>query len=94
MGRGRGDGRGLGRNRDRSREALRLWTTKEALFKANAANEGTLLTHYVLDEPGAATGTARWTAEAGSAFRYASLPLAGGGALTLAVRFPMKGATS
>ena len=58
---------------ERPREAsglLRLWTVKEALFKATPANAGAQLLDYRLDDPGAAAGTAR--DGRGNAFRYAS----------------------
>ena len=70
---------------DRDRERVRLWTVKEALFKANPGNEGTLLGHYLLDEPGARKGLARWKAETTAGFVYASVLLAPG-AVSLAVR--------
>ena len=41
------------------RHLLRLWCTKEAVFKANPENRGTLLGDYELVEPGACSGEAR-----------------------------------
>lgn len=40
----------------RSRPLLRLWTVKEALFKANPGNTGTLLADYLTADPGALRG--------------------------------------
>ena len=48
---------------------LRLWTVKEALFKAHLANEGLTLATFALDDPGAWLGTA---SGAGERFRYGS----------------------
>lgn len=41
------------------RQLLRLWCTKEAVFKSNPENRGTLLGDYELVEPGAYFGEAR-----------------------------------
>jgi len=38
---------------------LRLWTVKEALYKANPDNAGTVLNEYETHNPGANAGTAR-----------------------------------
>ncbi len=38
---------------------LRLWTVKEALYKANPENASTVLAEYQLDEPGAESARAR-----------------------------------
>ena len=43
----------------RSDEQVRLWTTKEALFKADPDNEQSVLQSYLLLDPGSATGAAR-----------------------------------
>lgn len=43
----------------RSRHLLRLWCVKEAVFKANPDNHGTLLGDYALVEPTATRGAAR-----------------------------------
>lgn len=69
----------------RDRERVRLWTVKEALFKANPRNRDTLLGHYLLEDPGSLTGTARWREEAAATFRYAGVML-DPGALSLAIR--------
>jgi 4'-phosphopantetheinyl transferase EntD len=55
---------------------LRVWTAKEAAFKADPANRGAVLRDYVLDTPLASHGTAR----RGTDFtaRYDSQPLANG----------------
>jgi len=49
---------------------LRLWTVKEALFKATPDNADRRLLDYRVTDPSAATGTA--TDVAGRTFRYAS----------------------
>ena len=59
---------------------LRLWTVKEALFKANLANAQTLVGHYSVADPAALAGEARWRERR---FRYASVDVEGG-VLTLA----------
>ncbi len=46
------------RFRHQARERLRLWTAKEALFKANPGNDGTSLMDYRLTNPSTHTGTA------------------------------------
>jgi acyl carrier protein len=43
---------------DRPADLLRLWTVKEALFKADPHNAGTVLTDYVLATPRAGRGLA------------------------------------
>ncbi len=42
----------------RADELLRLWTVKEAAFKANLGNAGTTLIQYRIDDPALAGGTA------------------------------------
>ena len=69
----------------RGEERVRLWTVKEALFKANPANQGTLLGHCLLEDPGAVAGAARRRGDPAARLRYASVPLDGGGALSVAV---------
>jgi acyl carrier protein len=49
---------------------LRLWTVKEALFKADLGNATTTLRDYAIDDPAAVTGLAR--APSGVRFVYAS----------------------
>ena len=51
-------------------DVLRLWTVKEALFKATPDNADRRLLDYRVTDPSAATGTA--TDVAGRTFRYAS----------------------
>jgi acyl carrier protein len=58
---------------DRPAELLRLWTVKEALFKADPGNAGTVLIDYALDDPAAVRGGAHRAS--GPAFRYASASL-------------------
>jgi len=64
---------------------LRLWTVKEALFKATPGNAGAVLGDYALDRPGAPGGTAR--GPGGAVLRYATAPAAGG-VLAVAVCLP------
>lgn len=52
---------------------LRLWTVKEALFKADRHNRGCVLTHYEVANPFLEEGTA--TNQRGETFRYCSVPL-------------------
>ena len=63
---------GLGHG-TRDAALLRLWTTKEALFKACAGNAALLLADLALADPAAATGTARRHDRADAALRYCSL---------------------
>ena len=63
---------------------LRLWTVKEALYKAHLANAGTVLAHYPVEDPGAEAGRAGLRGEAGWPLRYATLAL-GEGFLTVAI---------
>jgi phosphopantetheinyl transferase (holo-ACP synthase) len=49
---------------------LRLWCTKEAVFKANPCNSGRMLVDHELDEPAQACGQAR--ACTGQKFEYTS----------------------
>jgi 4'-phosphopantetheinyl transferase EntD len=61
-------------------ERLRLWTVKEALFKADLDNSGTVLSDYATADPSAASG---WAAPSPArdrpgAWLYASLPVEGG----------------
>ena len=54
---------------------LRLWTTKEALFKADPDNAGRVMTNYRLEDPSLETGRA-FALE--TELVYASLPIPGG----------------
>jgi acyl carrier protein len=54
----------------REAEHVRLWTVKEALFKADLGNGSTTLRDYAIDDPGAMTGHAR--APNGARFVYLS----------------------
>ncbi len=69
------------------RQRLRLWTVKEALFKADLENTSTFLRDYATSDPSAPSGWATPCAPgaAGGAWRYASLEV-GEGFLTAAVR--------
>ena len=66
----------------RAGDLLRLWTVKEALFKATPGNEGATLLDYETVDPGAGAGEA--LDGTGRAFRYASAAVRGGW-LTVAV---------
>jgi acyl carrier protein len=57
----------------RNDEHMRLWTVKEALFKADPGNADTILRSYALADPGARTGYAR--REPGVRFGYGSTRL-------------------
>lgn len=72
------------RNQERrpGEDLLRLWTVKEALFKATPDNAGAALVDCELADPQAVEGSA--AGRDGWAFRYASTPL-GEGWLTVAV---------
>ncbi len=67
------------------RARLRLWTVKEALYKANLGNSETWFTHYLVDDPRRDGGTA-FIERAGGRLemRYASIEQLGG-YLTVAV---------
>lgn len=75
---------------DRGRETLRMWTVKEALFKADAASTQTTLSDYVTVSPSCTrggacrSGPAVLAAPAG--FRYVSVALPHG-FVTVAVAF-------
>lgn len=66
----------------RVEDRLRLWTVKEALFKADPDNAGTVVGDYEVLEPRALEGEAR--SRAGRRLRYRCLRV-GGGWLTLAL---------
>jgi hypothetical protein len=57
---------------------LRLWVIKEALFKANPANHGTIVAHYSIAEPGARCSEGSGPCPAQSMLRYAALRVADG----------------
>ncbi|MEB3298513.1 MAG: 4'-phosphopantetheinyl transferase superfamily protein [Candidatus Sericytochromatia bacterium] len=60
----------LARHSDAPEETrLRLWTVKEALYKAHGHNAGLVLSSFSLDDPEAFCGTAT---SAGRSFRYGS----------------------
>lgn len=63
-------------------DLLRLWTVKEALFKATPDNAGAAFVDYALADPDAGAGEA--TDRSGRGFRYASVPVPSGW-LTVAV---------
>ena len=52
---------------------LRLWTVKEALYKANPKNEDTGLADYVLEHPGWSSGKAYLPGMPALAFHYNSV---------------------
>ncbi|MFN2505480.1 MAG: 4'-phosphopantetheinyl transferase superfamily protein, partial [Acidimicrobiales bacterium] len=64
-------------------DRLRLWTVKEALFKATPANTGGRLLDYRLADPAASVGTALDVR--GDIFLYASGYLDGSGPLAVAI---------
>lgn len=69
------------------KQRLRLWTVKEALFKADLENVDTFLLDYATSDPSVASGWAESSATRldRGAWRYASLEV-GEGVLTAAVR--------
>jgi len=68
----------------RARELLRLWTVKEALFKADPGNGRTVLRDYAVTTPGARGGRAARVGGGGPQFRYVSIALRRG-ALSVAL---------
>jgi hypothetical protein len=52
-----------------------LWTVKQALFKASAANQGLLLTDLEIDEVAEMTGRAQNCSRTNSELRYTSFML-------------------
>jgi 4'-phosphopantetheinyl transferase EntD len=58
---------------ERSRDLLRLWTVKEALFKSDPANAGTLLRDYRLSDPSRLNG--RCVRDAAFELRYLTFEL-------------------
>jgi hypothetical protein len=68
-------------------DLLRLWTVKEALFKATPGNARVVLADYALDDPAAACGSA--TGPRDEDLRYATVAAAGG-VLTVAVCLPRR----
>lgn len=59
-------------------DRLRLWTVKEALFKANPKNEGTMLRDYCLIHPSAHTGIGILQFNPAVSFFYSSMYFAEG----------------
>ena len=59
-------------------ELLRLWTVKEAVFKADLHNDGRGLLDYQLADARAAQGVAHACAELDIEIRYVSIALPGG----------------
>jgi acyl carrier protein/4'-phosphopantetheinyl transferase EntD len=68
----------------RTPELLRLWTVKEALFKADPGNGRTVLRDYAVTTPGARGGPAARVGGGGPRFRYVSIALRRG-ALSVAL---------
>lgn len=66
------------RRRGRRHEILRLWTVKEALFKATPGNGGVTVAAYAVEDPAASHGAARGPCPPGSELRYASIDLPAG----------------
>jgi len=76
----------------RTRELLRLWTVKEAVFKADVENEGRMLADYRLAVPGARNGVASAIDLCGfRSFHYTSIEFKQG-FLSIAVRQDKEGA--
>lgn len=61
------------RSQDQSAERLRLWTIKEALFKAYHDNSRTLLTDYRIIDPSEHSGIGRVKDSMETMFSYSSL---------------------
>lgn len=70
-------------------DRLRLWTVKEALYKANPCNSESWFTDYVVQDPMRLTGCAITRRNQLVAFRYSSFAIAGG-YLTFAFCFRME----
>jgi hypothetical protein len=73
----------------RGRQLLRLWTVKEAVFKADPANQGRILSDYLLPKAGDPEGRAR--TRDGREIAYCSFWLSEG-VLSLAAAFKEQGA--
>ncbi len=71
---------------------LRLWTIKEALFKASSDNQGLLLTDFEIDEVAQMTGGARNCTRANSRLSYTSFMLRQG-LLSIAIEDPSANCT-
>jgi 4'-phosphopantetheinyl transferase superfamily protein len=67
--------RWLAGTQDKDSNLLRLWTVKEALFKADPDNAGRLLTNYRIEDPSRDVGRAF---AFDNALEYASLAIPGG----------------
>ncbi len=65
---------------ERTRALLRLWTVKEALYKADPENAGSWFTAYAIEDPRRSSGhAARATAgNEGGEMRFMTFPLSGG----------------
>ena len=72
---------------ERNERLLRLWTIKEALYKAFAENHDTSFRDYILADPAADAGRAELATEYRAAFCYASFAI-DGGFLSVARREP------
>ncbi len=65
-------------------EVLRLWTVKEAIFKADPQNKDRVLRHYRVQGLRQHSGLATHV-DSGAGFYFASVPLLTGGWLTVSV---------
>lgn len=65
-------------------EVLRLWTVKEAIFKADPQNKDRVLRHYRVNDLRQGSGPAMHV-DSGAGFYFASVPLVDGGWLTVAI---------
>ncbi len=64
--------------RDDPKTLLRLWTVKEAIFKADPENDEKILGDYVLENPSEWSGTAYMRGRKCLRFHYSSIEVAGG----------------
>jgi acyl carrier protein len=71
----------------RPHEQLRLWTVKEALFKAHPANEHATLAEFRLRDPAAAAGAANRPHRPELSFRYVSTKISDACHLSVAASF-------
>ncbi len=79
------------KNGSQPMELLRLWTIKEAAYKANPCNQGTRLSQYiVMESPGRASGTILFPQSSGLLARYHSLKVRKG-FLSLALAMENRG---
>lgn len=73
---------------------VRLWTVKEAVFKADPGNSGRGLLDYQVADPTARRGEARVAGDATMLIRYASLRVRGGFLTAAVATSPQAGRTA